>query len=75
MFSLRRKIKINWRSDGQDYTTTFEELKIGMTFFIDDDPYLKISEDYAFNIDENIQSYFQQNYPVEPCTHELILRH
>ena len=66
---------MNWRSDSQDYTTTFEELKIGMTFFIDDDPYLKISEDYAFNIDENIQSYFQQNYPVEPCTHELILRH
>ena len=66
---------MNWRSDGQDYTTTFEELKIGMTFFIDDDLYLKISEDYAFNIDENIQSYFQQNYPVEPCTHELILRH
>ena len=23
---------MNWRSDGQDYTRTFEELKIGMTF-------------------------------------------
>ena len=24
---------MNWRSDGQDYTTTFKELKIGITFF------------------------------------------
>lgn len=61
---------MNWRSDG----TTFEELKIGMTFFLDDTPYLKISENDAFNIDENVQSFFQQDYPVEPCTHELILR-
>lgn len=66
---------MNWRSDGQDYTITFEELKIGMTFFFDDIPYLKTSEDSAFNIDENIQSFFQQYDPVEPCTHELILRH
>ena len=66
---------MNWRSDGQDYTVTFEELKIGMTFFFDDVPYLKISENDAFNIDENIKSFFQQNDPVEPCTHELILRH
>lgn len=54
---------MNWRSDGQDYTTTFEELKIGMTFFFDDIPYLKISENDAFNIDENFQSFFKQNDP------------
>ena len=66
---------MNWRSDGQDYTTTFEELKIGMTFFSDDVPYLKISENDAFNIDENFRSFFRQDEPVEPCTHELILRH
>lgn len=66
---------MNWRSDGQDYTTTFEELKIGTTFFFDDVPYLKISENDAFNIDENFRSFFRQDDPVEPCTHELILRH
>lgn len=66
---------MNWRFDGQDYTTTFEELKIGATFFFNDVPYLKISENDAFNIDENIKSFFQQNDPVESCTHELILRH
>lgn len=65
---------MNWRFDGQEYTITFKELKIGTTFFFDDVPYLKISENDAFNIDENIQSFFQQNDPVEPCTHELILK-
>lgn len=66
---------MNWKSDGQDRMTTFEELKIGMTFFFDDIPYLKVSENAAFNIDKNFQSFFKQNDFVEPCTHELILKH
>lgn len=66
---------MNWWSDDQNYTITFEELKIGMTFFFYDVPYLKISENDAFNIDENIKSFFRQDESVEPCTHELILRH
>ena len=65
---------MNWRSDGRDNMITFEELKVGMTFFFCGVPYLKISESDAFNINENIQSYFQQNDLVEPCTHELILK-
>lgn len=65
---------MNWRSNGQDSMITFKELKIGMTFFVDDIPYLKISENDAFNIDENFQSFFKQNDFVEPCTHELFLR-
>lgn len=64
---------MNWRSDGQGCTIAFEELKIGTTFFFTGVPYLKISESDAFNINENIQSYFQQNDLVVPCTHELIL--
>lgn len=52
---------MNWRSDGQGCTIAFEELKIGTTFFFTGIPYLKISESDAFNINENIQSYFQQN--------------
>ena len=63
---------MTWRSDCM---ITFEELKIGMTFFFDDVPYLKISENDAFNIDENFKSFFKQNDFVEPCKHELILRH
>lgn len=66
---------MNWRSDGQDHTTTFKELKIGTTFFFDDVPYLKISENDAFDIDENFRSFFQQDDLVEPCKHELILRY
>lgn len=66
---------MNWRSDGQNYTTTFEELKIGMTFFFNDIPYLKTSKERAFNIDENFESFFEGDDTVEPCMHELILRH
>lgn len=65
---------MNWRSNGQDHTTTFEELKIGMTFFFGDIPYLKTSKESAFNIDENFESFFEEDDTVEPCMHELILR-
>lgn len=64
---------MNWRSDGRDSMIVFEELKIGMTFFFCGVPYLKVSGARAFNIDENYLDSFDENDPIEPCTHELIL--
>lgn len=65
---------MNWRSDNQDYLTDFDMLKVGETFFFDDDPYIKISVNEGFDIESNSICIFQANDPIEPCTHELILR-
>lgn len=66
---------MNWRSNNQDYSTIFGELKNGDTFFFDDDePYLKISDSEAFSIERNSIFNFEKEDLVDPCTHELILR-
>lgn len=65
---------MNWRNDNQDYTTEFKNLKVGETFFFYDEPYLKVSAFEAFNIETDCLCDFEENDPIEPCTHELILR-
>ena len=65
---------MNWRSDNQEYTTEFKNLKVGETFFFDGEPYLKVSAFEAFNIETDCLCDFKEDYPIEPCTHELILR-
>lgn len=65
---------MNWRSDGQDYTTEFDMLKVGETFFFNEEPHIKISVEEGFNIEDNSICLFNKSDPIEPCTHELILR-
>lgn len=65
---------MNWKINNQDCTITFEDLKVGMTFFFCGVPYLKVSGAKAFNIDENFLDFFDEKETIEPCTHELILK-
>lgn len=65
---------MNWRNNNQDYSMNFGELKNGDTFFFDDEPYLKISDSEAFDIERNSIFNFEKEDQVDPCTHELILR-
>lgn len=65
---------MNWRNDNQDYTIEFKNLNVGETFFFDNEPYLKVSAFEAFKIETDCLCDFEESDPIEPCTHELILR-
>lgn len=65
---------MNWINKNQNCSIEFDRLKVGETFFFEDEPYLKIEENKAFNIETDCIYSFEENDSIEPCTHELALR-